>query len=141
MKLLLKRDTFGEDYTMGKLFIDNEPFCDTLEDKCRDLNNDNDLDDPGETKVYGETCIPGGVYKIIMFFSPHFKRILPRLIAVKGFDGILIHPGNTIKDTLGCILVGRKSGKTVLNSRLTFNSLMDKIQNEKDLTIEITHDI
>jgi hypothetical protein len=141
MKLLLKRYDFQADRTLGKLYIENDPFCDTLEPENRDNNNDGDLTDPGEEKVWGKTAIPSGTYKIIFFNSPHFGRILPRLQNVPGFDGILIHPGNTPQDTHGCILVGRRTGNEVLNSRFTFNELWEKIKDDSDLWITITNDI
>lgn len=47
-------------------------------------------------KIYGQTCIPSGKYKIILNMSPRFKKILPRILDVKGFEGILMHAGNTV---------------------------------------------
>lgn len=109
MKLLLKRIAFRDNYTIGKLYVDGKYFCDTLEDKVRDLFK--------EAKVPGETAIPAGIYNIIVNYSPKFKRLLPRLLNVPHFDGILIHRGNTAKDTSGCIIVGENKvlGK-VINS-------------------------
>lgn len=116
MELLLERHFLGPDYTIGRLYIDGQYFCDTLEDTNRDLNR-NGVFDNGEKKVYGSTCIPFGTYKVVLTTSPKFKRKLPRLLDVPEFDGILIHRGNTPQDTLGCILVGENSAKRkVLNS-------------------------
>ena len=78
-------------------------------------------------KVYGETAVPTGTYKVDMnTVSPKFKSRtwakpyggkLPRLVLVPGYDGVLIHPGNKAEDTLGCILVGEnKAVGQVLNS-------------------------
>ena len=139
MKLRLTRIFLGNTYTIGRLFIDNEYFCDVLEDKVRDFNKDGDLDDLGETKVWGKTAIPYGTYKIIINYSNKFKRELPRLLNVKGFDGILIHPGNTAEDTHGCLLVGINDSKgRVSKSRITFDKLFAKLKDEKDISIEIT---
>ena len=142
MKLLLKRVALKDAYTIGKLYVDGMYFCDTLEDTVRDLNHDGDLDDQGETKVYGQTAIPYGTYEIKMQRSPHFKRILPRLQNVKNFEAILIHAGNTIADTFGCILVGENKEKgKVLNSRYHENKLVQLLQqaegNKEKLTIKI----
>lgn len=119
MKLRLERVFKKETYTIGKLYIDNVYLCDTLEDKVRDLNKDGDLNDPGETKVYGQTAIPYGTYDVVLSYSPKFKRNLPRLLNVKNFDGILIHRGNTNKDTDGCILVGenKEVGKVLFSTK------------------------
>ena len=68
-------------------------------------------------KVKNETAIPFGTYEITVNRSPRFGRDLPRLLNVPHFDGILIHRGNTGKDTSGCILVGENKVKgRVINS-------------------------
>lgn len=111
--ITVQRDTYTSLTTIGKLSINGTYICDTLEDTCRDLNRDGDLDDKGEQKIYGETAIPSGIYPVIINMSPRFKKLLPRLQNVKGFDGVLIHSGNFAKDTHGCILVGQR-GKDCL---------------------------
>lgn len=116
MKLRLERRFLGNSYTIGKLYIDGSYFCDTLEDKVRDLNKNGKFDN-GEVKIYGETAIPYGTYKISVTYSPKFKRDLPLLENVPNFEGIRIHRGNTAKDTSGCILLGENKEKgKVLNS-------------------------
>ena len=61
--------------------------------------------------------------------SPKFKKVLPRLINVKGFEGVLIHSGNTIFDSSGCILLGIKSSDGVLkDSRKAVNALIEKLK-------------
>ena len=117
MKLLLHRRYLGPEYTIGSLSIDNVYFCDTIEDRVRDINHDGDLDDPGEGKVYGETAIPYGTYEIELSMSPKFKRLLPLVLNVKHFTGIRIHRGNTAGDSHGCILPGENKVKgRVINS-------------------------
>lgn len=116
MKLELERRFLGESYTIGSLSIDGKKFCDTLEDKVRDLNK-NGVFDGDEKKVYGETAIPYGTYDVVVDYSPKFKRELPRLQNVRHFEGILIHRGNTAEDSAGCILVGENKVKgKVINS-------------------------
>lgn len=123
--LELNRIYFAPTYTIGKLSIEKVYFCDTLEDVNRDLNKDGKLD---SAKVYGETCIPFGRYEIEMRMSPHFGRILPHIMNVPGFDGILMHPGTTSEDTLGCVLVGKNTEKGKLTtSRVTSDLLNEKI--------------
>ena len=74
-------------------------FCDTLEDKWRDLTK--------EKKVPGETCIPAGRYRVVMDYSNRFKRVMPHILDVKYFEGVRIHAGNVRADTDGCILLGQ----------------------------------
>ncbi len=117
MKLLLKRRFLGNNYTIGTLLVDGKRFSDTLEDRVRDYNKDGDLNDAGEGKVYSETAIPYGTYGVVVNRSPKFGRDLPRLENVPHFEGILIHRGNTAKDSAGCILVGEnKVVGQVINS-------------------------
>ena len=113
----LQRRYLGEHYTIGSLFIDGLYVCDTIEDKVRDYNKDGDLDDAGETKIYGETAIPYGIYSVDLTMSPKFKRVLPLVEGVKHFNGIRIHRGNTAGDSAGCILPGENKEKgKVINS-------------------------
>lgn len=132
MKLTLKRIAFRDTYTIGRLFIDGAYFCDTLEDRVREIAPD------GTGKVWGETAIQAGTYKVIMKQSPKFGRILPRLLDVPHFTGILIHRGNTAKDSHGCILVGKNKvvGK-VVESAITEEALVAKLKNERNLSITI----
>ena len=116
MELLLERKYLKNEYTIGVLYINGEYFCNTFEDKNRDLNK-NGTFDCGECKIYGNTCIPYGKYEVVITYSPKFKRELPLLKDVPFFEGIRIHRGNTHKDTLGCILVGENKKKgMVINS-------------------------
>lgn len=138
MNLTVKRVAKKDTYTIGKLYIDSVYFCDTLEDKDRGLKQSDDLAYITKHKVYGETAIPTGTYNVSLTYSPKFKKILPLIENVKGFSGIRIHSGNTAQDSLGCILVGKNTvvGK-VTNSRDTFNTLFEKLQNQKKITITI----
>ena len=107
MNLTLKRLNLTPNYTEGELYVNGVYFCKTLEDTNRDLNKNGQFDN-NEKKVYGETCIPYGKYKVILSYSSKFKRELPEILKVPNFQGIRIHRGNKISDTLGCILCGEK---------------------------------
>lgn len=106
INLLLKRKALKDNYTIGDLYINGEFFCNTIEDKVRDLNKDGDLNDPGETKVMHKTAIPYGKYRVIVNLSPKFKKRLPRLLNVPHFDGVLIHGGLNENSSSGCIIIG-----------------------------------
>lgn len=148
MKLLLKRIARKSTYTIGKLYVDNVYFCDTLEDPDRGLTSKMSLDQIKSKKVYSKTAIPTGTYSIDMnTVSPTFKNRswakpwggkLPRLQNVPGYDGVLIHVGNTASDTSGCILVGQnKVVGQVINSTDTFNKLMNIISGKSNITITV----
>lgn len=134
MKLNLKRIALREGYTIGRLFVDGQYWCDTLEDRVRDLGK--------EQKVPGQTAIPYGTYEVVVNLSPKFKRLLPRVLRVPHFEGVLIHRGNTAADSAGCILVGENKVKgKVLNStywekRIT-EYLLDAQNRNEDIEITI----
>ena len=139
MKIEVKRIAKKSTYTIGRMYIEGKYFCDTLEDKDRLLTQNTPLSTIMSVKMPGSTAIPTGTYKVIVNMSPKFKRNLPRLIDVPGFEGILIHRGNTDKDSAGCILVGENKivGK-VINSTVYEKKLVNILQNTKeDITITI----
>ena len=102
MEILVKRIAKKADYTIGKMFVNGVYFCDTLEDRERELRTIAD-------KVPGKTAIPRGTYKVVETYSKHFKRNLPELLNVPFFTAIRIHSGNTADDTEGCILLGKNT--------------------------------
>ena len=82
----------------NKLYVDNVYVCDCM--------------DPGILKA--------GSYRLEINRSPKFKKELP-LIYNKEFPanrGFRIHQGNRMKDSNGCILVGRKVSDGVLADSL-----------------------
>lgn len=151
MKLLLKRIAKKPAYTIGKLYIDGQYFCDTIEDKDRGLTQNMSSDAIKRIKVANQTAIPIGTYKITLstvsprFGSKDFYKKnanggkLPRLLSVPGFDGVLMHCGNTAEDSSGCVIVGRnKAVGKVLESKETFIKLYKTLQSAKDeITITI----
>ena len=141
MELKLIRIYLSDNYTIGKLYINDKYFCDTLEDKVRDTNKDGKFDN-GEIKIHGETAIPYGTYKVIVNYSNRFQRNLPLLLNVPSFEGIRMHRGNTASDTEGCILLGENKIKgKVINStsyELTLTKELTAAQNNKEqITIKI----
>ena len=144
LKLFLDRSFKGKEYTIGHLYkIDNNGkksyICDTIEDVDRGLTSDMPLREIQAKKVYSQTAIPRGTYKITTSvrsgkfsdfkkypWSRPFNGFLPRFVNVKGFEGVLIHPGSTAASTAGCLIVGENKVKgKVINSQATFNKLMN----------------
>lgn len=152
MKLLLKRIAKRDTYTIGKLYIDGQYFCDTIEDKDRGLKQSMSLSEIQRIKIQNKTAIPTGTYKVTLnVVSPRFskkdfymqnanKGRVPRLLNIPGFDGVLMHVGTDENSSSGCIIVGKNKivGK-VLESKDTFIKLYKKLQtsaNNITITIE-----
>lgn len=154
MRLRIDRRWRMDTYTIGILYVDGVRFCETLEDRDRGLTKMDSIEQIRSLKAYGETAVPIGTYRISMsVLSPKFSSVawykrltggkMPRLLDVPGFEGVLIHPGNTALDTHGCILVGRntKAGQ-LTESHATFEILYKRMKAAADkgenITIEIT---
>lgn len=124
MELLLTRDLkkcAGKKYTEGRLSVNGTYLCDTLEPQWRDIG----WGRPGK-KVNRRTAIPAGRYAVVMTKSPKFGRWLPLLLNVPQFTGIRMHEGNTVEDTAGCILLGKKIHEGMLcDSRCWMRRLME----------------
>ena len=139
MEAKLERAWRLETYTVGRVFVDGERFSESMEDKDRGLTQDMSEEEIKRVKVYGETAIPTGVYAVKLTYSPKYKRMMPEVLNVPGFSGIRIHSGNTAKDSLGCILLGRNTKVgMVTESRKTckeFERLLEAAGGECKLTI------
>jgi hypothetical protein len=92
--IVLTRYFFAEDVTLGKLYLDGELFCETLE-LTHYMNRPR------------TDCIPTGVYPLEVTYSPKFKRETVELMNVPERLFIRIHSGNTKKDSSGCIIVAK----------------------------------
>ena len=130
MKIIVKHIFSNDNYCIGKMSVDGEYLCNTLEDPQRPV------------KIAGRTGIPNGIYKVVLSNSFRFKKVLPEIQNVPGFVGVRIHAGNTAEDTEGCILVGFNTEKGRLTkSREALNSLMLLMQkakaNNEGTTLEI----
>ena len=128
MKIKVDRIYKGESYTIGKMYLNGEYFCDTLEDAIRPV------------KIPNETAIPAGTYKVEVTYSPRFKRNLPLLIDVPNYTGIRIHNGSNKDHTSGCILVGFNTSKGILSdSRKTSDKLTNLLESlSEPIEIEIS---
>ncbi len=154
MKLRVERTYRGPNYTIGHLYINDKYFCDTLEDPDRSLTQSMSLSEIAKIKVKGDTCIPYGKYALNLNivsakysdlkkypYATIAKGRMPRVMNVPGFEGILIHAGNTQKDTMGCLLVGENKVKgQVINSQATWKKLYSILREAADkkelITIE-----
>ena len=150
MKIKVERRWPKPTYTIGRLYVDGIYYFNTLEDKDRGLKQTDSLDYIKARKVAGETAVPKGTYGVAMnVTSPKYAAVswywnfcqgkMPRLLAVPGFDGILIHPGTDALSTRGCILVGlnKKVGK-LTDSRACFQQLYRLMKAAADRGEEIT---
>jgi hypothetical protein len=118
MKLELHRSAQSEKGTFGILVLDDEPLCVTCEDDWQD-------------NAAGRSCIPPGIYKCLHHDGEHYKRVW-EVLNVPGRTAILIHNGNTARDTQGCILVGDSFGHVggapaVMNSLKTLDMLRQRL--------------
>ena len=116
INLLLIRDTFSKESTIGELFLNGERICDTLENPWQD--NQRNI-----------SCIPEGVYKVRLRLaresaSRDYLHLLVQEVPNRDF--ILFHRGNTAKDTSGCILVGLGSQQDVVNNSVLAMDLLIK---------------
>lgn len=116
MKLRLHRDDANAFRTHGRLFVNDVFTCYTLEDPIRPI------------KIPGTTAIPDGTYIVLLTYSNRFKRPMPLLRDVPGFEGVRIHPGNAVEDTEGCILVGQTRQKNTIGlSRAAYAALLAQL--------------
>lgn len=128
LEFTIERIVLAETYTEGRMSIDGHYECDTLEDKVRDLDRDGDLNEPGEKKVYGETAIPYGRYRLVVDWSPAFGKKMIHVLDVKEFTGIRFHAGLTVKHTKGCVLVGHKHADGELAPGFDYGYYVDLVE-------------
>lgn len=137
-------------YCISHIYIDGVYFCDAIEDYDRGLDEGMDLATIKRIKIASKTAIPTGHYTVKMGVeSPTFRKkeyylqfcrgMVPRLDPVKGYSGILLHPGIDENSSAGCVIVGenKQVGK-VINSKKTFERLYAKFWEafERGETIE-----
>lgn len=150
MDIQIKRIAKKPTYTISKWYINGQYFCDGIEDTDRGLSDDMPLSDIRRIKVAGKTAIPTGKYQVTLKIkSPKYSQkgfymgfcggYMPRLLKVKGFEGILIHSGNSERDTEGCLICGQNKvvGK-VVNSLETWKKLYQMMKEADDKNEMIT---
>ena len=126
---MIIRNTFTEVSTIGKLYLNGEWLCDTLENPY--LDNQRNI-----------SCIPTGEYSVRLrtareSATKDYVHLLVKDVANR--DLILFHIGNTAKDTRGCVLVGIGTEQDLVkNSRLAMELLMKEIINLGGTKINLT---
>jgi hypothetical protein len=141
MELFLKRTIKTGKSTIGELSIGNRFYCYTLEDTDRGLKQTDSLFSIKARKLFGVTAIPAGRYEVALTYSNRFKKYMPQLLNVPGYEGIRIHIGNRPEETEGCILVGLEKSlpDAIGKSRLAFEKLMAMLEaTEKQQKVFIT---
>lgn len=153
MQLVLERKWKKSNYTIGILSIDGKRFCETLEDVDRNLNSSMSVEQIKNIKKPNETAIPTGTYKVTLdIFSPKFgnksfyKKTcngkLPRILNVKGFEGILIHVGDGPRGadlSSGCLLCGYNKVKGQLrDGKEVFKKLYSLLKEAKSRGEKLT---
>jgi hypothetical protein len=119
--IIVTRRWLSKTCTIGELTLNGKFFCYTLEDVVRSAS---------APKVFGATAIPAGTYDVVLNISKRFKKLMPLVQNVKGFDGIRIHPGNVAADTHGCLLVGYDklpTNQKIYRSAQAYEDLMRKL--------------
>lgn len=132
MDIRISRRWRGLKTTLSSVSVEGAAHHYCLEDKDRGLHQKMSLEEISEKKIKAETAIPEGRYQVIVTHSNRFKRLLPILLNVPGYEGIRIHPGNTHLNTEGCLLPGISYGTEdgeyrVISSRIAFEKLFEKI--------------
>ena len=129
--LELVREPSAHGCTIGKLYLNGQYFCYTLEDVVR----------PAGEYVAGKTAIAAGTYAVALTVSKRFRKLMPLLSGgtVTG-RGVRLHAGNTAADTLGCILVGLAllpSQTKIYRSQEAFEALMRELLSYRTITLTI----
>jgi len=133
---LIRDDDPAQKHNYGKFFVDKLFFGETLEDKDRRLEH-------GGEKVFGDSAIPRGRYKVTLTPSKRFGRIMPEVHDVPGFTGVRIHGGNVEADTNGCPLLAQTRTPTGVancqgvNARLYY-TLMAAEQRNEEVWLEVS---
>lgn len=140
MKLELKRRWLTDLSTIGELWVDGEFECFTLEDCMREVPSK----PVAEWKVPKRTAIPVGTYKVVIDFSSRFKKLMPHILDVPGFDGVRIHCGNDADNTEGCPLVGSQKlhdriGMSKVAFGLLFPKLLAAVSKSEEVTITVSN--
>ena len=150
MKILVKRTYNNKLYCISHIYVDGVYICDAIEDTDRGLDDSMSVNDIRKKKVYAKTAIPTGTYDLTIdiispkfYQKPYYKSYcngyVPRVLNVKGFDGILIHKGVNQNSSAGCLIVGYNTIKgQVTNSQQAFEKLYKILKQAKNKKEKMT---
>lgn len=153
-QLKLIRHTFDHNRTIGKLYLNNKYFCDTIELCDRKLVYSIDKDDlENQNIVRNNTAIPYGIYKVninipqrefINFkyaeWSQHLNYKIPIVEHVPNFGIVRIHPNDTLFDRNGDIRIGNWKNNKMINGNNVIKALYNNLsKNNNEIYLEITH--
>lgn len=150
MKILVKRTFNNNLYCISHIYVDGVYVCDAIEDTDRGLDDSMSVSDIKKKKVYAQTAIPTGTYDLtIDIISPKFYQkpyykffcngYVPRVLNVKGFEGILIHKGVNQNSSAGCLIVGYNTIKgQVTNTQKAFEKLYKLFKEAKNKKEKMT---
>jgi len=134
MRLKIDRAWKKTGYTIGRFFVNGDRFHESLEDEDRGLDSTWSEAQVKAAKIFGQTAIPAGTYKVILSVSPKYKDrdwakefdgLVPEIVGVTGYSGVRIHPANKASEIEGCIAVGENKVRGgVINSKKTYLELM-----------------
>jgi len=116
MKIAVGRDIYSTLSVQGQLYLDDAHECFTLEPSVK-------------TDGTKPRAIPNGTFPLTIRWSWKFKRHVPHVENVPGFDAIEQHIGNFPEDTDACTLVGQVRGPQpnfIGRSLVAFTQLMQK---------------
>jgi hypothetical protein len=142
MKIIILRLNKLDNCTISEVYVNGSFFGYSLEDRDRGLRQDMPLKEIMAIKVKGATAIPTGTYNVVFTWSKKFRKDLPLVENVPGYSGIRFHPGNSDKDTEGCIMYGQwHSGQSITASKLytyRLNGMIEAaIKRGETVTLEI----
>ena len=150
MEILQKRLRKGPNSTLSEYSVNGgRRLGFIIEDKDRGLTSDMSLEEIARIKVQDQTAIPTGRYRVTLRDSPGFKRLLPWLRDIPGYEYVYCHPGNWIRETRGCLLPGLTWGKEdgeycARDSRKAFNPLyqqiVDALARKEEVWWEVVND-
>ena len=141
MEVKVERFIFSKETSLGRVYINDELFCFSLEPYDAGITKDIPVEDIKALKnKFGKIAIPLGTYSMQYEWSNRYNKKMPKIMNIPGFDGVLWHPGNTVKDTRACLLPGKFwNNHQVSDSVATFNKFISLWKDEGFTPLKVTY--